>query len=356
MIQSETVLVPVFQNRNFTPQVMSPSLTFTVGRMSRNALGGPKRAEISAQGENVQLAQFLNSLREPVEIYDDAGRLAWWGLVYDFGLDTEKQEVKLYCDGWWETLSWRTYLNSGTASVATTAQIQAIVTNMGEFITGVDVENASGISSLETREGDRTGLEEIEDLLRAGTTNNRRLLSEVTQLRRLRIWEEPLPAANDLVLEGRVKIGAGLDSMVNKAWALGSAPGESYRHNTATSTDAESASEYGTKSQPLTLSAASETQANAYRDAEIARRRYPIPTIDVNGESGKISTYAGVEVPGYLVPAGIWLRIKDILPPSADTSRLADMSRIFVEEIEWSRTGGIRITPRDVPGRYGEEG
>ena len=53
-----------------------------------------------------------------------------------------------------------------------------------------------------------------------------------------------------------------------------------------------------------------------------------------------------------MVRAAHWLHLKDVIPASVDTTRLADISKLFIEEVEWSRTGGLRITPRDVPSRY----
>jgi hypothetical protein len=97
----------------------------------------------------------------------------------------------LVCRGWWGTLGWKYYANTGVTSVATTSQIGAIVTAAGQFLTATDVEVASGISSSEYRVGDLTALAEIVTLLGAGGPNGRRLLASVTVDRRLQIWEEP---------------------------------------------------------------------------------------------------------------------------------------------------------------------
>ena len=74
---------------------------------------------------------------------------------------------------------------------ATTAQIIDIVTDAGEFFLGTDIINASGVNSTMFRAGDQTALYEIIELLKTGTTNNRRLLAEVTDVRNLRVFEEP---------------------------------------------------------------------------------------------------------------------------------------------------------------------
>jgi hypothetical protein len=348
-------LRPMFRTREFGQIVIKPSVEYEVNSLSQHCMGGMLKADITARGEIDELAEYFDYLRTDVTIWDDASRLAWWGYVNEFKIITKGKEAEIYCNGWRETLNWRTYLNTASGNTETTAQISAIITNMGQFFTGVDVETASGISSAQLRDGDRTGWEEIEDLLKSGTSANRRLLAEVTDSRRLHIYEEPDSDDVSMMIEGDVVIGASLDTMINKTWAWWSSPGQSDRRNTATVTDAESAAEYGTKSAALTLSAASETQAKEYRDAELARRKFPIPRIDIDGINGRVRHRGGgAVIPGYLVPAGVWLEVKDVIPSSANTAYLADMSRIFVEEIEWHRTRGIRITPRDVPGRYGE--
>ena len=74
----------------------------------------------------------------------------------------------------------------------TTAQISVLVASCGEFLQGVIIENASGITTNPYKNGDSTALYELESLLLTGTSNSRRLLCEVTQNRYLRIYEEPV--------------------------------------------------------------------------------------------------------------------------------------------------------------------
>lgn len=82
----------------------------------------------------------------------------------------------------------------------TTAQIVDIVREAGEFLTGVDILDPSGLYLLEVRDGDTNAQEELEQLLQHGTTGGRRLLCEVTRERVLRVYEEPAPGARDLLL------------------------------------------------------------------------------------------------------------------------------------------------------------
>ncbi len=76
-------------------------------------------------------------------------------------------------------------------NLESTYQIRELAGTYGEFITGIDVEEDSGIILPSYRDGDTLTLGEIEELLKAGGANGRRLLCAVDIDRRLRVWEEP---------------------------------------------------------------------------------------------------------------------------------------------------------------------
>ena len=120
-------------------------------------------------------------------------------------------KANLRCLGWWSTLDWKTYLQTGKVSTETTAQIAAIVTAAGQFLTSTQIDTASGISSSQYRDGDTTALAEIEDLLRTGTTNSRRLLATVTAERLLRVTEEPVSGPNDYMILSDGSLHDGFD-------------------------------------------------------------------------------------------------------------------------------------------------
>lgn len=122
----------------------------------------------------------------------------------------KKITATLFCRGWWHALGWKYYANTGTTSVVTTAQITAIVTNSGQFMTATDIDAASGISSSEYRDGDSTALAEILNLMAAGGANGRRLISSVDPNRRVQIIEEPAPSTAAYYLDSQARLfGAG---------------------------------------------------------------------------------------------------------------------------------------------------
>lgn len=120
--------------------------------------------------------------------------------------EAAEQRATLHCRGWWDTFARRMYDNVGVTAVETTTQIEDIVTAVGEFVTAIDIQDASGVSSLEYRDGDTSAQAEIEKLLERGSASGRRMLAMVTQERVLRVYLEPEPGQYDLHLhaDGRL--------------------------------------------------------------------------------------------------------------------------------------------------------
>ena len=88
-----------------------------------------------------------------------------------------------------------------TGQKETTKQIEEIVTACGQFLTTTDIDNASGVFSNPYRDGDTSASSEMLDLLKTGTTNDRRLLAQVSADRRLRVYEEPANTTVSYILK-----------------------------------------------------------------------------------------------------------------------------------------------------------
>ena len=127
-------------------------------------------------------------------------------------------EMKLY-DG----SSWATWGNTPDLNFRvlgeneTTTQISDCITAVGEFIEGTDIEDTSGVDSSPYRDGDATAMYEIEQLLKVGTANNRRLLAEITPQRRLRVYEEPAAWSADYHIDGFGRITDENDTVIQVA-------------------------------------------------------------------------------------------------------------------------------------------
>ena len=345
----------IFSTRSFASKITDPELVFTVNNMRWNAVGGPVEAQIQAKAGDLTLGSLIDYLRYPVVIQDETGRDVWWGYVHsvevtkgkisygitldrlankvsvkyshihpgieevgesrtttavtdvessaEFGtkeqlgsLDSASDEVAngyrdtllartkyptmlpafgsggegalLVCRGWYDTLDWLFYANSNTTDQVTTDQVIAIEAAAGQFITGVDIVQASGISSSEYRDGTHTAKAEMEELLKSGTSSYRRLLAAVGVDRRLAISEEPVRPS---------------------------------------------------------------------------RATYFI------GPDGTFQDARGLAIESYFAPVGVWAQLKDVIPPTVDTSRITDPSWIFIDEISWDN-GELTIIPRDSPG------
>jgi hypothetical protein len=77
-------------------------------------------------------------------------------------------------------------------AVDSTGQISTIVTN-SQFLVAADVRTQSGRLINPYQDGTKTELQVIQETLKGGTTNNRRLLANITGDRVMHVFEEPQP-------------------------------------------------------------------------------------------------------------------------------------------------------------------
>jgi hypothetical protein len=80
-----------------------------------------------------------------------------------------------------------------TDEVETIDQLDTLLTASAQFMTGTVIRDttATGIYSSQYRGGDKTAAEEVSDLLKAGTTNNRRMLTLWDADNNIHLKEEP---------------------------------------------------------------------------------------------------------------------------------------------------------------------
>lgn len=100
--------------------------------------------------------------------------------------------VILECVGWWETLDWEYYQNTTASLVETTTQASAIITACGQFLVQTLILNASGVQTNQARDENlRTGLAEIEAILKTGDSSGRMMMATVTKDRSVHIAKIP---------------------------------------------------------------------------------------------------------------------------------------------------------------------
>lgn len=128
------------------------------------------------------------------------GADAYWvtRYVYGAGSPYARGALTTYAGGSWAAADSTLGMPFRVLGLQDTAQqVATIIQTTGQFLAGSDNELPSGLSGLQTtrfRNGDARAKDEVIELLDSGTTNLVRILTFVDVSRRVRIYQEPLPA------------------------------------------------------------------------------------------------------------------------------------------------------------------
>lgn len=119
------------------------------------------------------------------------------------------ETISIECLGWWHSLEWRYYSDSGTGSVETTTQIKSVATACGQFLRGSVISNASGVSSNQNRDGRESALDIVRDLLLCGASDGQRLLAKISSDRTMFV-QKPSSDQYFIRQDGRVETYLGI--------------------------------------------------------------------------------------------------------------------------------------------------
>jgi hypothetical protein len=88
----------VFWNRDFNSILTPLQVKYKVKNYSHSVIGGPKQAEISAIGTELDLWELAEYIRRPVQIFSDKGDPVWWGFVAEIKIDVGLWSVGVNID------------------------------------------------------------------------------------------------------------------------------------------------------------------------------------------------------------------------------------------------------------------
>jgi hypothetical protein len=119
--------------------------------------------------------------------------------VRDRASKENKMQGRLYCRGIWETLNWMYYENSDTTAISYKDQILKVLTQCGQFIYGSPAFTATAsLISNQFREGNKMGMDEIEEMLDIGSEEGKRIVATIDQNSRILFREVVVPQSDYL--------------------------------------------------------------------------------------------------------------------------------------------------------------
>ena len=168
-----------FDNRSYAGR-LAPNLTYTIGRYSWAAIGGPENATITATGDAANLWQLLDMLRCGVWIRDGMGRDLWWGYVNGVDVSIGGTMISASLADLWNSIDVQYTALAAASSGPGTATKTGFSTNTissGTYgtreliLSASDVSTATAATALQSRQLEVSQYPALQYDTRAGAAN-----------------------------------------------------------------------------------------------------------------------------------------------------------------------------------------
>ncbi len=335
-----------FTNRLFAPFLAKPNVDYSVQSFSKSAIGGPNRAEIKATGSVNDLFELIEYLRYAVEIYDDSGRACWWGYINEVQINTGKIRFGVSLETMYNKVA--VYFGAGhnTATASDTDSQAEYGKRTGRFTLTIDNETQANYARDGILARRKYPVPEISmDDSEPGAVLYCKGWWHITDWG---TYVQPVTGMQDTASQIQAMMANSVWPNVYVDTATGLSGVQAQKQRTAGPSMMDYVKELllgGTSNGKRML-----INVDVLRDAHIVEE--PASSNDDYwiDSKGNIKNYIGMTLPKQLVEAGRWLRLQDVVPATADVSKLSDPSKVFLEEVEYlADSDALRITPRDVP-------
>jgi hypothetical protein len=339
----------VFWDRDFTTLLAPLPVKYHVNRYSNSVIGGPLQAEIGVTGDELKLWELAEYVRRPVQIFSDKGDAVWWGYLAELKIDVGLWSVGInidtmanyvgvaYEDSADQGKPKKTAWAEATDSTAEYGRREILFTSSGSNLTHALAARDKYLAEKKyptpvitpRSKGDNAATLYCRGwfdtlawryYLNAGTN----LVDTATQISNI------TASCGEFIASVSLETASGIDT-------------------------AETRDGNGNGSYEITelMKMGTSNYRRMLAEVTIGRqmRVYEEPTIpslvNLILKDGTLRDPYDTPIRKETCPVGIWTRLKDIVPPSVDTTKLADPTIMFIDEAEYlPDTDRLNLTPR----------
>jgi hypothetical protein len=341
-------------DRDFVTHFTEPNLDYKVEYYSFAAIGGPKKAVITATGEDADLWSLLSTMRSMVKIHSRFGDTVWWG--YQSKLDMIVKSARAIQD---PTVNTRVRVGVSLDSFYNRVAVAYTELNAGDDSIG---ERKTTSWADNDKSQDEYGVKELlwtkdnATATFAAQARDRKLDQVKYPIPEIQVYKGRRPSSAKITCEGfwntlawnyyanagttevdtatqvnTIITGEGeFISGIDKKVTSGVVSVE-YRDGDATALfEIVQLLEMGTDNDLRMLAKVTEARrVEIYEEPALSAGHHLI------GDDGSWMDSYGSPIRKEICPVGVWARMKDIVPASVTSAPLADGSIGFIEENEY---------------------
>jgi hypothetical protein len=340
----------ILQDRSFGDLLVPVNVDWDIRRYSHAAIGGPKRATITATGSDEDLWELVRHLRSPAIIYSDHGLPLWWGYVAETRITTSNR------------------FSNKTGRVTASTNIDQLHNRIAVAYAKVDATTGAEERDTTAWEDDDDSQTDygIKELLWScsAATEEHALAARSAKLAQDKWPTTYITPAYDAMTSGAELIcrgwwdTTGWRYYANSGTAAVDTAEQVYDILTAKGAFFSSIRQDVTSGILLRETRDGDSTAlyEATQLLEMGTDNYrrmlakvdSIRSVRIYEEPANLSTSAyqlaqdfslydsyGTEVDKETCPAGVWVVLKDVIPPSLDVLQMSDPTRMFIEEMEY---------------------
>jgi hypothetical protein len=339
----------VFWKRDFSKLLTPLQVSYKVGPYSHSVIGGPKLAEITVTGTELDLWELAEYARCPVQIFSDKGDAVWWGFVAEIKIDVGLWSVGVNIDSMTNYVGVAYEDDADKGQPKKTAWAEAADSTL-EYGRREILFTSSGSNSTHALAARDKYLAEkkypIPVIIPREKGPNGTILYCRGWFDTL-AWRYYLNAGINLV-DTATQISAMITSCGEFITSIS-------LETTSGITTAETRDGNGNGLYEITelLKMGTSNYRRLLCEVMTGRRLriYEEPTLPVHANfilrDGSLQDPYNTVIRKETCPVGIWTRLKDIVPSSVDVTKLSDPTIMFIDEAEYiPDEDRLNLTPR----------
>lgn len=350
-------LTPYIYNRDFTHRLVQPDVEWSVDRLYWHVKGGCAEAAASASGNRSELWELIETLGAPVEMQDEAADLKWWGYVHEVRVRAGAWEISASLENLANAVKVKyTYVPDGQSTIGTPRETDwaTSAASIAEFGRKEIIHNQSSLS-VEGADAKRDTILRSQAWPGSSATRLTGAQANSATIVCKGWWErldwvfvavEGTDTVDTVTQIINLLVAAGMGIYSYADFTSGVTTSEYRKGNKRLQAEIIDLMDIGNAGEQRYQAWVEPTTHDLTLTAEPATYD---PIQYVMREDGRLETNIGGYVEPWKPPIGVWCRLVDVIPASADITKMINPELQFIEGATWTPQAGLKPEFRGQP-------